>query len=98
MVQVGDFASAAATPHFPEMSMSRVTRACFALSIFVATSSTLSAQQSIYMLVDPIKGVEPAPHSGEFKLNSFSSASANSVSISSVTSGATLQRKLAAGI
>jgi type VI protein secretion system component Hcp len=69
--------------------MRRISAVWFAFLLFAATSSTLSAQQSIYMLVDPIKGVEPGPHSGEFKLNSFSSASANSMSIGSVTSRAT---------
>jgi type VI protein secretion system component Hcp len=69
--------------------MRRVSAVWFALLLVAATSSTLSAQQSIYMLVESITGDQPAPHAGEFKLNSFSSASANSVSISSVTSGAT---------
>ena len=69
--------------------MRRVSAVWFALLLFAATASTLSAQQSIYMLVDPITGVEPAPHVGEFKLSSFSSASANSASISSATSGVT---------
>lgn len=65
--------------------MGRVTRVWFALLGFAATSSSLSAQQSVYMLVDPIKGDQAAPHTLEFKLNSFSSDVQNSVTISSAT-------------
>ena len=61
--------------------MRRVSAASFAFMFFAATSSTLSAQQSIYMLVDSIRGDQPAPHDREFKLNSFSSASANTATI-----------------
>jgi type VI protein secretion system component Hcp len=69
--------------------MRRVSAVWFALLLFAATSSTLSAQQSIYMLVDPITGDQPAPHVGEFKLNSFSSASANTATFGAtgVTTG-----------
>lgn len=67
--------------------MRRVSAAWFALMLFAATSSTLSAQQSIYMLVDSIRGDQPAPHDREFKLNSFSSASANAATISGATAG-----------
>ena len=69
--------------------MRRVSAVWFALLLFAATSSTLSAQQSIYMLVDPITGDQPAPHVGEFKLNSFSSASANTATIGGATGAAT---------
>jgi type VI protein secretion system component Hcp len=70
--------------------MRKVSAVWLALLLFAATSSTLSAQQGIYMLVDEIRGDQPAPHDREFKLNSFSSASANSASISSATSGVTV--------
>ena len=58
--------------------MRRVSAALFALLLSAATSSTLSAQQSVYMLVDSIRGDQLAPHDREFKLNSFSSALTNS--------------------
>lgn len=67
--------------------MRRVTRVWFALLVFAATSSTLSAQQSIYMLVDSIRGDQPAPHDREFKLNSFSSATTNTIGTGSTTFG-----------
>jgi type VI protein secretion system component Hcp len=68
--------------------MRSVTRVWFALLVVAATSSTLSAQQSIYMLVDSIRGDQPAPHDREFKLNSFSSATTNTISTGSTTIGA----------
>jgi type VI protein secretion system component Hcp len=67
--------------------MRGLSAVCFTLLLFAATSSTLPAQQSIYMLVDSIRGDQPAPHDREFKLNSFSSASTSSTTISSATAG-----------
>ena len=67
--------------------MRRISAVCLALVLVAATSSTLSAQQSIYMLVDSIRGDQTAPHNREFKLSSFSSASSNPTTISSATSG-----------
>ena len=66
--------------------MRRVSAVLIVSLLSVATASTLSAQQSVYMLVDSIRGDQPAPHDREFKLNSFSSALANTTS---TTSGAT---------
>ena len=48
----------------------------------------LSAQQSVYMMVDSINGDQVAPHNREFKLNSFSFATTNSMTISTATGGA----------
>ena len=67
--------------------MRRVSAVCFALLLFAATSSALSAQQSIYMLADTIRGDQPAPHDREFKLNSFSSGAEKIVTIGSATTG-----------
>ena len=69
--------------------MRRVSAVWFALLLFAATSSTLSAQQSIYMLVDSIRGDQTASHDREFKLNSFSSASANTATIGGATGATT---------
>ncbi len=53
--------------------MKRVSGVWFTILLLAATGSTLSAQQGIYMLVDPIVGDQvQIPHKGEFKLNSFS--------------------------
>ena len=65
--------------------MRRITGVWFALLLVAVISSTLSAQQSIYMMVESIKGDQPAPHDGEFKLNSFSSASENTATVGGVT-------------
>jgi type VI protein secretion system component Hcp len=67
--------------------MRRAQTVWLTILLSVATSSTLSAQQSIYMLVDSIKGAEPAPHTGEFKLNDFSFGTTNPISLSTSTSG-----------
>ena len=69
--------------------MRRVSGVLFALVFFAATASTLSAQQSIYMLVDSIKGDQVAPHDREFKLNAVSFGSTNTSSISTSTTGMT---------
>jgi type VI secretion system secreted protein Hcp len=65
----------------------RTVTQSLAVLLVAVLSSSLSAQQSIYMMVDPIKGDQAAPHAGEFKLNSFSAASANSVALGSATTG-----------
>ena len=67
--------------------MRRVSAVWVALLLSAAASSTLSAQQSVYMFVDSIRGDQPAPHDREFKLNSFSSALTNTTSTSGATSG-----------
>lgn len=65
--------------------MRRVSAVWTALLLSAAFSTTLSAQQSVYMFVDSIRGDQPAPHDREFKLNSFSSALANTTSIGGAT-------------
>jgi len=70
--------------------MIRVSAVWAALVLSAAFSSTLSAQQSVYMFVDSIRGDQPAPHDREFKLNSFSSALANTTSIGGATAGVTV--------
>ena len=67
--------------------MRRVSAVWMAVLFIAATSSTVSAQQSIYMLVETIGGDQAGAHRGEFKLNSFSSASANATTIGSVAMG-----------
>lgn len=67
--------------------MRRVSGVLFAVLLFAASGSTLSAQQSIYMMVDSIKGDQVAPHDREFKLNAVSFGSTNASSITSATTG-----------
>ena len=69
--------------------MKRVSGVLFAALLFAATSSSLSAQQSIYMLVDSIKGDQVAPHDREFKLNAVSFGSTNTLSLATGTTGMT---------
>lgn len=76
-----------AASHTQEDSMRRVSAVLFAASLSAAISSTLSAQQSIYMLVDSIKGDQPAPHDREFKLSAVSFASTNASSVASASTG-----------
>ena len=63
--------------------MKRVSKMWIALALVFASASTLSAQQSVYMLVEGINGDQPAPHAREFKLNSVVSAATNTTSLSS---------------
>ena len=57
--------------------------AAFSTALLVATgASTVSAQQGPYMVVSQLPGDQPAPHTGEFKLTSFSHAAASPVSFS----------------
>ena len=69
--------------------MRRVSAVVFAALLSAAISSTLSAQQSIYMLVDSIKGDQVAPHDKEFKVNAVSFGGTNTASISSTSTGTT---------
>ena len=57
-----------------------------------ATAATLSAQQSIYMTVDPIKGDQPAPHAGEFRLNSFAAAATSAATTGATGTGLTVSK------
>jgi len=57
------------------------------LFLVAAASSKVAAQQSVYLVVDSVKGDQPAPHDGEFRLNSFAYASTNATSITSVSGG-----------
>ena len=63
--------------------MRKIPAVLVALFLVAAGSSTLSAQQSVYMLVDSIKGDQPAPHDSEFRVNSVSSGAANATTFSS---------------
>jgi len=72
---------------FPEKSLRRASPVWFALLLSAAASSTVSAQQSTYMMVDAITGDQVAPHQGEFKLSGFSLGFANTVSLYGTLSG-----------
>ena len=69
---------------FRRSPLKRISGVWCALLLLAAASSTVSAQQSVYMLMDPIRGDQPAPHDREFKLSSFSSSSMTTVSPNSV--------------
>ena len=64
--------------------MKRVSAACFTLLLSICVPSSLFAQQSVYMLVDSIRGDQPSPHDREFKLSSFSSGVTNTVTFGSM--------------
>jgi type VI protein secretion system component Hcp len=72
--------------------MKRITGVLFASLLFAGAASTLSAQQSIYMFVDSIRGDQVTPHDREFKLNSYSSALMNAISVGSASTGAAAGR------
>ena len=78
--------------------MIRVSAVWTVLVLSAAFSSTLSAQQSVYMFVDSIRGDQPAPHDREFKLNSFSSALANTTGIGGATTGITVGKVAASPV
>lgn len=68
---------------FGRDELRRVAAVSFALFLLAATSSSASAQHSIYMLVDSIRGDQTSPHDREFRLNSYSSGIENSVTLGS---------------
>jgi type VI protein secretion system component Hcp len=65
--------------------MRRFSPVLFILLLLAAASSKASAQQSIYMVLDSIKGDQPAPHANEFRLTSYSASASNSTSMLSGT-------------
>ena len=65
--------------------MRRLSAVLFSLFLVAATSSKLSAQQSIYMVLDSVRGDQPAPHTNEFKLTSYSAGASNATSMTSTT-------------
>jgi type VI protein secretion system component Hcp len=67
--------------------MKRVRGVWFTLLVCAATASSLSAQQSIYMMVDSIAGDQAAPHKGEFRVNSVSFAASNTTTIGTGSTG-----------
>jgi type VI protein secretion system component Hcp len=68
--------------------MRRCSALFSSLLLVAATSSVAAAQQTVYMVVDQIRGDQPAPHDTEFKLNSYAYNSNNTVS-TSATAGMT---------
>jgi len=65
---------------------------CIALLLVAAISSSVSAQQSAYLYIDAIKGDAPAPHDGEFKLNSFTYGASAPTSTALRTTGMAVGR------
>jgi type VI protein secretion system component Hcp len=65
--------------------MRRAFGTLLVLASIAATSSKVSAQQGIYMLVDSIRGDLVAPHDREFKLSSFVSSAASASTVSTGT-------------